>query len=164
MTVMVFEACIKMWNCHHLDAVIKCVLAWSLYYTVMNITKCKPGAVLQCDPRAPGSWLLGGSPCPGPVMRRSVASLTALAPRPDPPRPALRDVVSRKSVFGPQYFFSGCPSGPQCNCCPESARSPLVCQQFAFRIGTTQTSLSWHSPATATHPHTRIGWSLLAWI
>ena len=47
-------------------------------------------------------------------MRRSVASLTALAPRPDPPRPTLRDVVSRKSVFGPQYFFSlaGVPAVP----------------------------------------------------
>ena len=130
-----------------------CLGLVTFYWTFMNITKCKPGAVWQCDPRAPGSWV-----DPRVQARWCDALLPPWRPwRPAPPRPALRDVVSRKSVFGPQYFFSGCPSGPQCNCCPELARSPLVCQQFAFRIGTTQTSLSWQSCHRYTHTHT-LGW------
>ena len=156
MTVMVFEACIKMWNCHHLDAVIKCVLAWSLYYTVMNITKCKPGAVWQCDPRAPGSWV---------DPRVQARWCDALLPpwRPWRPAPPCEMSLAGSQSLVPNTSLAGVPVGRNATAAQSQQGRHLCVSNLHSGLGQHKRVYP-GSPATATHPHTRMGWSLLAWI
>ena len=114
-----------------------------------NKVQAKPGAVWQCDPRAPGSWV-----DPRVQARWCDALLPPWRPwRPAPPREM--SLAGSQSLV-PNTSLAGVPVGRNATAAQSQHGRHLCVSNLHSGLGQHKRVYP-GSPAAATHPHTRMG-------